>query len=65
MKRYEDPDEKTVFKVRLGKEHREIFALIKILAVLFSIIGSVGIMQYYFCHSAHPRWSFTDCFSPP
>ena len=63
MSRYDDPDEKTVFKLRLRREHRELWALLKILAILASVLASIGGAQYYLCNLDHPKWSMRKCLA--
>ncbi len=59
-----DDDAVTLFKVRLTREGRDLWVLFKILAVVCSIIASIGMMQVYFCRENHAKWTILECLRP-
>ena len=59
-----DPDTKTVFKLRITRQSRDLWILLKMIACFCGMLALIGGCQYYPCHVNHPRWTVMECLSP-
>ena len=64
MRDYSKDEDRTIFKLRLGRKSREASQLGVILMIVLAPIVVIGLLQLISCKHRHPDWAMIRCLRP-
>jgi len=64
MRDYSKDEDRTIFKLRLGRKSREASQLGVILMIVLAPIVVIGLLQLIACKHNHPDWAALRCVRP-